>query len=302
MKKTLLIGNFGDNNLGDELILDSALEFYGADRSVVMTNDSNFSQQFCEKEFETINPFPTGFRSFFKFLFSKKYRKSIFDKQGNIEKIVFVGGGLFAIKTKAYFIWWIMSLWTKNLFKGQPVYWEYQGVDVPKNFLEKFFLKSALKNAKNISVRDQNSFEVLKKLGIESEIKEDRVFEELKSKKVEKLRKGKVFLLNAIKEIDEDSWIAVQELAVKEKLEVIFVAFTPKDKKTIPIDFAGKIVFPTTKNELMNLFDNAKIVVGERFHSLVLGQIFCEENTFLLRKPYSEKVKTFCEEYGIEIL
>ncbi len=297
--KILLIGNFGDKNLGDELILDAAIEEFGEKNVVVMTADSDFSQIFCEKSFETMKPFPTGFRSFFRFVFSKKYRQDLFKYKNKIEKIVFVGGGLFAIKTKAYFIWWMSSLWTKKVFKGIPIYWEYQGIDQPKNFLEKWFLTSALKNAKNISVRDENSQKVLKNLGISSEKKEDRVFEKFKNLKVQKFKSEEILLLNAVKKINQNVWLDVQELAKKGNLEIVFVAFTPQDRQTIPFDFAGKVIFPKTKTELITLFNSARIVVGERFHSLVFGQKFCNKNTFLLREPYSRKVKSFCDKYKI---
>lgn len=77
-KKTLLIGNFGSGNIGDELILNFSLEKYEKDDVVVMTNEKVFSQEFTEKQFETIPFFPTGVRSFFSFIFDKKAKKDFF--------------------------------------------------------------------------------------------------------------------------------------------------------------------------------------------------------------------------------
>lgn len=309
MKKTLLIGNFGDYNLGDELILDAALDMYGTEKVVVMTVDSDFSQEFCGKLFETMPPFPTGFRSFLNFIFSAAYRKALFKNRGNIDRVVFVGGGLFAIRLKAYFIWWAMSCWTKKLFKNVPIHWEYQGIDMPKIFLGRYFLMNALKGSHNISVRDEKSLEVLESLGLYEgfEVREDRVFESLQSLKPssrpeeEELNKD-ILLLNAINPITDKDWVRVQELAGQKNLEVVFVAFTLSDTQNIPWHFQGAIKFPETKKILFLLCSQAKVFIGERFHALILGQHFCPNATFVLRSPYSRKVENFCGKHDIKQL
>jgi polysaccharide pyruvyl transferase WcaK-like protein len=304
--KTLLIGNFGDKNLGDEMILDAALNFYGRKKVIVMTADSEFSQKFCKKSFQTMPPIPTGIRSFFKFVFNKKYRKSILKKRTKINKIVFVGGGLFAIKIRAYFVWWITTVWVKKLFKNIPIYWEYQGIDAPINDVERFFLRSALTGAKSISVRDKNSFKALKKLGIlgDCTIKEARVEEELRlsHSTLQIPNKKNILLLNAIVKINKDLWKKIKIFAEQDKLEIVFIAFILKDKKYIPQNFNGRVLFPETKKELIHLFSQAKVVLGERFHSLILGNFFCPQKTFLFRDPYSQKVRNFCKKNKISIL
>ena len=77
--KTLLVGNFGADNVGDELILLAALEVYP--ESLVMTSNPEFSQTFTERTFETISMTPTGFRSMLQ-------RRDVARNVSGIEKIV----------------------------------------------------------------------------------------------------------------------------------------------------------------------------------------------------------------------
>ncbi len=305
MKKILLIGNFGAKNLGDELILDAALDEYGVENCIVMTADEVFSKKFTQREFETIPPFPTGVRSLFKFLFSKRYRRRICDQRENISKVVFAGGGLFAIKMRAYFLWWVTSHWVKYLFPYVPVFWEYQGLDYPHNNLKKYFIIRALEGMKHFSVRDEASLHVFENLGIngECELKNDRVFAFLEKNevKLKKLKKEKVLLFNAVTPAHSRELRKVMKKASIEGLDLVFIAFDARDLNNIPRIFDGKVIFPETKDYLFHNFATAEVIVGERFHSLVLGEFFCPKQTFTLREPYSQKVRNFCEKYKIGV-
>lgn len=306
MKKILLIGNFGAKNLGDELILDAALEEYGVENCIVMTADKEFSQKFTQREFETMTPFPTGVRSLFRFCTSSKYRKAILDKREQVGKIVFAGGGLFAIKMRAYLLWWLTSHWVKYLFPYTPVYWEYQGLDYPHNNIKKYFIIKSLAGMKYFSVRDEASLHVFENLAIngECELKDDRVLTFL-VKNVSGLKdreKKKVLLFNAVAKARPLELRRLMAIAAKSGQELVFVAFEPRDLKNIPRNFDGKIIFPETKDYLFKNFATAEMVIGERFHSLVLGKFFCEGKTSTLRKPYSQKVKNFCEKYDIGVM
>ena len=112
--KTLLVGNFGARNVGDEMILASALERYPD--AVVATADAEFSTRFQEKKFQTVLPFPTGLRSWIRFLSHPE--ATMRELKGTIDTIVFPGGGLLAIKDKA---WWIKDIKAEKLLISQAI-------------------------------------------------------------------------------------------------------------------------------------------------------------------------------------
>jgi polysaccharide pyruvyl transferase WcaK-like protein len=317
MKKTLLVGSFGADNLGDELILLSVLSVY--ENNVVMTNNAKFSRDFTEKIFD-IMPFPpTGLRSIFKFVFSRKYRENLFKYVSNIERVVFAGGGLFAIKLRAYFLWWIVFKWLQFILKKNVEFrFEYQGIDHAQNFLEKFILKSVFTKVDYISVRDEDSksalIEVLSVKQFKNvEVLTDRVDKWLKtnlnvnSKKrftdndkvkvvqnlvVENEVKSRdILLLNARSFVNNDDYLKITKNYLD--LKIIWVLFEKNDQKFVPSDFKGEVIFVKNYEKLFELFKKAKICIGERFHFLVLGNFFVKNRTYLLKSPYAKKVASF---------
>ncbi len=294
--KTLLIGNFGAKNLGDELILNAALEKYP--NSIVMTNDPEFSQTFCERKFETIGFFPTGFRSLWKYF---KNRKSHSELKDEIEQVVFPGGGLFAIKFRAVWIWYMIFWWTRFKFRGKPIIFECQGVDQNLGGVSKFMVRSVFKRAKSVSVRDPESAEVLNYLVIKNvKIEEDAVAKFMKTQKWGAGGKSKLVLINALSKVNEKKWHKI--IDKYDGYRRIFIAFQNKDERRMPKELEREFVFPTCKTELFTLFEKAEVVIGERFHVLVLGEYFCgAKHTYMLKAPYSEKVANFVKMKGIQV-
>ncbi len=293
--KTLLIGNFGGENLGDELILNAGLESYS--ESIVMTNDSDFSQNFCETQFQTVPFVPVGVRSFCKFLLSSAYRKHFSNIRDEVEQIVFPGGGLFAIKFQAVLHWFLVFLWIQKLFKNKPIIFEGQGVDPNLNWMAKKMVKYVFSRAKKIQVRDAASGGALSALDIKNvEVGEDVVAKFLREQPFWKpSAKGeKIVLLNAISEVPNSLFEKIQEKYNDH--QIIFLAFHASDKKNAPHDLGREVYYPVSKTELANRFEKADVVIGERFHFLIFGEFFCQsEGAFTLREPYSVKVKNFTE-------
>ncbi len=294
MKKTLLIGNFGARNIGDELILYFARKKYPG--AIVMTADPKFSQEFCEEVFETISPFPSGIRSLIRFLFEKK------QKRVDIDQVVFVGGGLFAIKPQADFVWWCQFWWAKKFFPKAKFTFEYQGVDSKVYFLHKFFTKRVFSRVEEISVRDKSSARFLKSLGIKKvEVREDRVWESLQAVDFDRPMDAKYALFNAKKSLPNSRWKKILE-PLPSHLEQVFVCFDPEDAMFVPKGFSGDIFFPHTAQEVFHLFTNASLAMGQRLHFLILAGYFVgSQQTFVLGKPYAEKVGNFCKKQGINV-
>lgn len=280
--KTLLIGNFGAENVGDELILASALEEYPD--SVVMTSNPVFSQTFTEISFATISMPPTGFRSL---VFAMVNPQGIPEQVRDVKRIVFPGGGLFAITPKAYFIWSKVIDWCAKTFPQVPIILEHQGFDEPKNRFEKWCLKKALSKVSKVTVRDENSAKVVGKYSHhQPKIVGDRVEVWIKSHKLQATSQ-ELLLINAMSPYNK---VLVQQKFPEHKITEL--AFGKGD--------VGKR--PKTKTELLSLLAQADVMIGERFHSLVLGNAFCHQKTYLLREPYSKKVKDLQERWRIKVI
>ncbi len=295
--KTLLIGNFGAKNLGDELILNAALEKYPD--SIVMTSDSDFSQNFCERQFETVAFYPAGFRSYFRYLM---HRKVFADLKNKVDQVVFPGGGLFAIKFRAVFLWFLVFRQAKKL--GKPVIFEGQGIDKKLGMVSKLLIRSVFTHCKSVETRDKASKEALRFLVIKDvKVAEDAVAAFLPTQKWgegDKIAKDKLVLINALSKISSKTWNEIQEKYPGYRK--VFVAFQASDKKYVPAELSREVVFPTSKTELFSLFSRAEVAIGERFHFLILGEFFCKaQNTFSLKKPYAEKVANFVAERDIKV-
>jgi polysaccharide pyruvyl transferase WcaK-like protein len=293
-QKTLLIGNFGAQNVGDELILKSALQDYP--EAIVMTVDPEYSQKFCTQKFPTTEFFPTGIKTWVKFLFSRAYRDQVLDiKTKGITRIVFPGGGLFAIRLWAFLIWGVVVWWCRRLLPGVPISFEHQGVDQDLNWIQQKIVRWSFSQAAKISVRDEVSQAVLKNLNMKSELVLDRVEGYLPKSKKEK--KEKICLINA-----RSNFLFNKDKSCFPDYQKVFVAFAPTDLDFVPVGFEGEVVFPKTAEEVLDLFARAEVVIGERLHCLILGNHFCgAAKTFLLREPYAEKVASFCTKNSIEV-
>ncbi len=301
MKKICLIGSFGAYNLGDELILSAALDHYGVDNCIIMTADGHFSSSFYGTKLETVPPFPSGIRSFWSCLTHKAYRTSILTLNNKINHIVFVGGGLMAIKTRAYFLWWGMVKGCLFFCPKKPIVWEYQGIDKPRNFLERYFLKTAFRSATSISVRDKASKIALESSNIKVPVvvKNDRVFEYFGSDFQGHKETKKYCLVNAINPIEPDLWERIKSEASKQNLKIRLLILDKQGDITMIPEVES--IFPPTKEALLSLFQASGMVIAERFHGIVLGCCFVPDKTFSLRKPYAKKVLDFCDKKSVSI-
>ncbi len=311
MKKTLLIGNFGSGNIGDELILCAALDELDRrdersnDREVVvMTADEEWTRSFVEDEnLECVPFFPAGGRSYLGWLFSASYRRKLLGLRGDVDQIIFCGGGLFAIKAKACWIWSKVFWWCKKIFPEAEIRLENQGVDKGLDAVSNRLTQRVFDTADFISVRDRASGEALRELGIKNyELIGDRVEVWLKSdsEKAVVSKEKKILLLNAVSRFDQKKYSRVQKLY--KNYEFKFVLMDPLDERWIPLGFKGEVIILRNKRQVFELWDSADVAIGERLHFVILSQAFLSsENTFLLKDGYSEKVKSFGEKYGVGV-
>lgn len=296
--KILLVGNFGAKNLGDELILLAGLQDYPD--AAVMTADSDWTQSFCEREFETVVFPPTAFRSWFKYYTSSSYRRAVKALANRFDRIIFVGGGLFAIKLRACVLWWMVFKWLKRLNPKAEIWFENQGIDRGLSRLSKKLMVSVMRQADYVSTRDQRSFNQTAKLDIpRAELKSDK-FWETEFEWIASADKKPQVLVNALAVLEPGQRRDLYEKFKNKQL--VFVAFQASDLKAVPKNWPGEVVFPSTQSELFELFDVSEQIVGERLHSLLMGsKVLGTKNVYLLRQPYSEKVTIFADTLGWKV-
>jgi polysaccharide pyruvyl transferase WcaK-like protein len=298
--KTLLVGNFGAHNVGDELILSAALQDYPT--AVVMTANAKSSETFCETKFKTVPFPPTAFRSLGRYLINSDYRNEV-HKIKHFDQVVFAGGGLFAISIRACLLWFLVFKWLKFLNPTAEFRFEYQGVDEGLNGMSKKLTQWVFSQADFISVRDENSKLALVKLGVTvMTLTEDRVWLWLHKLdlshdfKFDSQETNKLVLVNAI------DYCHGEIFRVEHKQNhhpVKFVAFSPQDLKYVPLGVDA--ILPKNKTQVFELFSSAHEAVGERLHFLIVAQVFADNRgtVSLLRKPYAEKVKSFTQTHNI---
>ncbi|HEY5714628.1 MAG TPA: polysaccharide pyruvyl transferase family protein [Candidatus Gracilibacteria bacterium] len=299
--KTLLVGNFGSGNIGDEMILHTAMAKYPG--SIIMTADPGFTSQFLMRDDLQMVPFfPSGIRSYWGWITSPQYRNTLKNLKGKIDKIIFPGGGLFAIKHHACFIWAQQINWMKSYFPEAEIRLEAQGVDQGLSGKAQKLTQKALQKVNKISVRDEASQEAVTAFRLpKPKIVDDPVFAYLTQKEYQKeTRERWLCLLNAVNIIDQKLYSRIKkELS---RYDFQFILMDPSDRKNIPLGFEGEEIIIRTHEQFTQTFANADMAIGERFHFLIAAtQILGNQKTLLLREPYSEKVESFCQSQGLKI-
>ncbi|PID70784.1 hypothetical protein CSB37_00340 [bacterium DOLZORAL124_38_8] len=303
MKKTLLVGSFGAKNIGDELILQAALQKHKS--VIVATANAEASIDFSPTWFATIPSFPCGIKSLFRFFLSPKQRKIYQATAPQIKKMVFPGGGLFKNNFKAVWIWTLNVFWLKHFFPNKKIIFEAQGVDKLNNYFVQKLALWSFNQAHRVSVRDEQSKQNLINLGYEHKIKvvPDVAHEFLQTQNLLPIKTNqKQILIQASKNFNAEK-LRTQIAKRFPQHQIQFVAFDAIDIPVIRRNThlpTEKIVFPQTYQDTINLFQNSQVFIGQRFHFLILAHLINPKRTFLLHKPYAPKTETLAKSLGIE--
>lgn len=298
----LIIGSFGAQNVGDELILRAAVEKYPS--CIVMTAHPESSLRWIGHDIPTCCPPPTGFRSVLRWCTSKGYRRKVYwgkdPRFHDIEEIIFAGGGLFALSCRAVLHWTLMYLWLKKAFPNIPQKWEYQGVDKHIHPLCRLFIRYVLRRAASITVRDEGSADAVEHLGLpRPSVTGDRVREWLRPRGVMQTQTKRNAILIQAQEAPEDTQLYAKLSRRFPDHEYIWVIFAPEDRVKIPSGWKGAVATPKSWEELVDIFSRAEYVLAQRYHALVVGLWACgADKVFVLDKPYAEKVENFIAEEG----
>ena len=162
MKKALLIGNFGAQNKGDELILRGLLTLCKELELEPLIVSHNPKKTNDEYGFPSTARLPIGFRSLFSFGWVKtlkEFRRS--------DCVILGGGGLFVDHFRRAVMLWGLHGLAAVLFH-KPLIMIGHSFEIKKR-CSRFIVKFLCKRAKIVTVRDEASLNFLQKIGISSE-------------------------------------------------------------------------------------------------------------------------------------
>ena len=324
--KIVIAGNYGAKNLGDEMILEGLLfslkSVVPSAKITVLSGDPEETvSKYADKySVGSEKKFPAGLRSLISsiFDFKRQTKKVVKD----CDYFILGGGGLFNdMNFKANIIWGVQAFMA-YLYK-KPVIMYGQSVGHLQGFFTKKIIKKLFQKAKLITVRDEDSKECLKDLGVTKPIYviPDMAFN----------TPPQAGLINNVREANTLKMVVAlrQYEKIPENFKRTLCEFFNwliKDKKIILefVDFqsGGREDFALTEEILSNItssaelansikhlhninsvedmlkiFSGAGFVVGMRLHSIISA---IKTHTPFIAVNYSGKVKSLLKAHGLE--
>ncbi|MDM8533801.1 polysaccharide pyruvyl transferase CsaB [Clostridiaceae bacterium HSG29] len=288
MKNVFLFGYYGYDNLGDDLILKSIINtFSGEFKFKVLTYN-------YEKTNKIENLTPVSRLKFFNII------HEIF-----ISDVVASGGGsLLQDATSSKSLYFYLGLiFLGEVFQKKTIFL-FNGIGPINGYFNRKLVKWVLKRVDRIILRDYQSFEFLKTLGLNKniEVVGDAVFlsDYKVTKTYEEKRSSKLVIISL------RPWKNYNELKINETRKMIkylkengysvelLPLMQPDDYKLLKsLEIDGEVTIIDSLEDEMVIFkkiEEAHLLIGERLHSLIISSI-CE--TPFLSIEYDPKIAGF---------
>jgi len=307
-----VFGNYGVKNIGDDLILMGLMEKYHQDELIVYCGNP---RQVTEQFDLAAHPFfPAGLRSLLKYLSSSKYRQQVREAYNSLQqadKVIIGGGGILVDKHfKALLLWWRQL---RVILRTRVVY-EFRANSMElKHWWSKWLFEKYLHRAQKITVRDQQSHNFIQSLGLKSELVQDlssyvklesSLSEASAPRGLQEKSVKKICLALCRWGFDELQKKAMQQFIVDkitEGYQVVALAFQSlhDDDRQLLAEISPEITIKSDLDEILNEINSCSLLIGMRFHSLVLAERFQIPSIAL---AYQSKVSNFMKDKGREDL
>jgi polysaccharide pyruvyl transferase CsaB len=289
----LLAGYFGFGNLGDELILDAALEILdqcGSPREGVAVLSNDPAGTSCRHRVEA---------------FDRWSLASVGRALSASRSMMLPGGGIFQDATSAKSCAYYWGLVRLAGMKSVPVAALGQSVGPLSGRLARLLTRDALSRCASVAVRDASSAAMLSAMNVRCETMPDVVM----SLNAPGAEPGRAALIN-LRPVRGDGAHARVVARAAEKfsragISVIYLAMSEEDADVMSgmresgLLPGGEITRPRDLGEFSLSARRASAAVGMRLHFGILSHLM-GLNTAL--SPYDPKVSSFAEEWGVKLL
>lgn len=299
--RVVLSGYYGFHNVGDEAILQAiitALQNENKDIKItVLSNDPDYTKE--TYHVNAVNRWKLG-----------DVMKAIREADG----VISGGGSLLQDKTGMKSVPYYTGVMMIARLLGKPFFVYAQGIGPLQQSFSQKLVKFAVSKAKYISVRDQESFDLLRKISIQNQIDlvPDPVMgmvykKGLNQSWLEKEGITSPFITVAIREwSSEANFIAKTIEALDRCIEtgqkVVFVPMHGKHDDQISREWAAQMkgtvaIFPydATIEEKISIIGDSTLLVGMRLHALIFAAL---ANTPMIGLSYDPKIDSFINQVG----
>jgi len=294
-KKVCISGYYGFDNFGDEMIL-----------KILIENLKNFKEP-PEITVFSVNPDKTARALNVKSVNTFKI-KEIIPSLKNCDCLISGGGSLLQDSSSALsLLYYLFVVASAVLFKKKVLIFA-QGIGPVHNIFFRKLMLEVLKRADYITVRDNNSFKLLKKAGINKiELCPDPVFNIEIPKQNSRcsigvqLREAPILTDNFINELAvninkyySDKQIFILSLQNKYDAEICgkFKAVLKK----LNSEIEAEIILNTSNDEVIKTAAGLEALIAMRYHACLIG---IKAGIKVLAVNYDIKVKTLAEEFNL---
>jgi len=294
--KIAICGNFGANNLGDELILKGEIKmlrdiYDNVEITVLSGNPKNTK---ANHRVEAVKMFPSGIRSLFK---DKKATKKLVEDS---DIFILGGGGLFAGPEKrANLIWYIQA----QSAGKTPLLCLGQSIGSTRCRIIRAIIRKTFNKAKGITVRDKSSIRRLKEFGVKKEahLMHDFAFRGIKEENRDRKKMVAIALRTTSKNQKKLIGGIVETIKEVKKLgfEVRILEFDKSDKKlTDELEKKlGEKLQVERGESIINIIAESELLIGMRLHSIITA---VRKNTPFLAISYATKVSELLKNYSLD--
>lgn len=294
-KKVVLSGYFGFDNFGDEAILYvllDKLKSLGHSVIVLSSNPEKTTKIYntaSVKNFDIINLIKTIVGS----------------------DILFSGGGSLLQDVTSFksLFYYSMVIFLALCFHKKVVIFA-QGIGPLNKSLSKFIVKNLLKHASYISVRDENSLELLKSWNINAELVNDPVFSlpvpsrSLSGKVGIQLRDFSTmnyFLLKKLAKyiVKEFSDKKIEIFVFQKSLDEAVCTTFKKILKSLKPDLETEIISNLNRKDMIDRISDLEYMIAMRFHALIIA---IKAGVKSMGINYDIKVEKLAQEASIPLI
>ena len=298
--RVVLSGYYGFHNVGDEAILQAIIQALRAEKSdikiTVLSNDPDFTKK--TYGVDAVNRWKLG---------------QVFKAISAADGVISGGGSLLQDKTGMKSVPYYTGIMMIAHFLRKPFYVYAQGIGPLDQSVSQKLVRYALSKANFVSVRDQESFDLLRKIGLGGEIElvPDPVMgmeykEGLNQAWLEKVGlAGKPFITVAIRnwtspgftEFKEKIVEVLDRCAGEGGLEVVFLPMHGEHDDAFSREISGLMknpasIFPYDARieEKVSLIGDSSLLIGMRLHALIFAAI---AHTPMIGISYDPKIDSF---------